>query len=162
MDPFSAIGLAGNILAFIDFGFKTLAVAREVYGSPAGQTAGHAEIELLASQARDLMADLKLRKPTSEMGPDELRLQQVAAECGRISDELLLLLSKLKAARPGSKRDSLGAVWRNIRKKDEKQRLEQRLDQCRLQLSLQLSQKSRHVSDLHSRVVDSSEKCRVN
>jgi hypothetical protein len=39
MDPLTAIGLAGNILAFIDFGTKLAKAAYEVYESKDGATA---------------------------------------------------------------------------------------------------------------------------
>lgn len=38
MDPLTAIGLASNILSFIDFGVKLTAAAYEVYGSADGAT----------------------------------------------------------------------------------------------------------------------------
>jgi hypothetical protein len=38
MDPLTAIGLAGNILAFIDFGTKLVTAAYEVYESKEGAT----------------------------------------------------------------------------------------------------------------------------
>ncbi len=145
MDPFSAIGLAGNIIAFIDFGFKTISAAREIYKAPSGATAEDVHLGMLTSTGMALALDLKYRKPLSEMTSGELRLQELADECCRVSDGLLLLLGNLKAAKPHSKRESLRAILRRIWKKSEEEVLRKRLDGCKQQLLLQLSQNSWHV-----------------
>ncbi|KAL5334098.1 hypothetical protein BJX70DRAFT_402880 [Aspergillus crustosus] len=46
MDPFAAIGLAGNIVTRIDFGFKIVGKAREIQITISGATA---DSESLAS-----------------------------------------------------------------------------------------------------------------
>jgi hypothetical protein len=38
MDPISALGLAANIVAFVDFGLKVIKSATEVYRSTVGAT----------------------------------------------------------------------------------------------------------------------------
>jgi hypothetical protein len=145
MDPFTAIGLAGNIISFIGYGFKIVSMARDIHSSVTGAASENKDLEFLSDKMRDLTVRLKLKKSTAQMTADELNLNELALECNRLSADLLSLLEKLKARDPRSKRETLGAVWRNIRKKDEKNELEKRLDRCRQQLHLQLTDTARFV-----------------
>lgn len=143
MDPLTAIGLVANIAAFVDFGYKVIAAAREIQQSVTGATSGNENIEFLSMKMQALTIDLKSSKPLTAMTADELRLNELVLECHDLSKELTDLLGALKAKSPNSKRHAFGAVLRNIRKKDEKDKLVARLDRCRQQLHLQLSQTSR-------------------
>jgi hypothetical protein len=143
MDPFTAIGLAGNIIEFIDFGFEVVSVAREIYGSNSGATSENKDLEFLTSKGHNLALNLQPKKPKSQMTDDECNLNNLAVECTRLSHDLLALLRDLRARKTGSTKESLRAVWRNIWKKKEKTELEKKLESCRQLLHLQLTSTAR-------------------
>jgi hypothetical protein len=145
MDPFTAIGLVGNILQFIDFSFEIVSTAREMYSSTTGATSGNQDLEFLTDKCTNLVLNLQCEKSTSPMTEDERNLKSLAIECTRLSVELQEMLQGLKARRTGSKRATLQAVFRNIRKKREKGELETRLEKCRQQLHLHLESTARLV-----------------
>jgi hypothetical protein len=143
MDPLTAIGLVANLITFIDFGCKVVSASRELRES--GTTAENESIEFLTVKLQGLSLDLQSGKPETSMTADELRLQGLVKVCQDISTDLLALLATLKV-KSTSKRRAVGAVIQNIRKADEKQRLEARLETCRHRLHLQLSHTAKFVS----------------
>jgi hypothetical protein len=138
MDPFTAIGLAGNIITFIDFGCEVLSAAREIYSSKSGATSENKDLEFLTGKVNYLALNLQSTKSAPQMTDDERNLSGLAVECTRLSQDLLDLLKDLKARKAGSTKESLRAVWRNVWKKKEKTELEKRLEKCQQQLHLQL------------------------
>ncbi|KAI1087116.1 hypothetical protein F5B19DRAFT_90074 [Rostrohypoxylon terebratum] len=137
MDPFSAIGLAGNIIAFLDFGYKLLSKSKDIYKSTTGTTTLNNE---LLSETRQLQGITEgLQMPgLAGLSDQELALKQLAAECSTVSSDLARLIDDLKAKNPNSKRESLRAAFRDWKKKDKKDELRSRLDRCRDQLNLQI------------------------
>ena len=57
MDPLTALGLAANIVQFVDFTSKLLSEAHERYKS--GSTADHNDINLLTSDLETLAEDIR-------------------------------------------------------------------------------------------------------
>ncbi|KAH7311150.1 hypothetical protein BKA65DRAFT_164399 [Rhexocercosporidium sp. MPI-PUGE-AT-0058] len=143
MDPLTTISLVANIVAFIDFGYKIVSVAREVHQSSTGTTSDNEDLEFLSTKLQGLAVDLKPGKPGSAMTADELRLAELVDECQEVSTKLLGLLNSLKVKNPKLKRQVIATVFRNMRKTSEKEKLEGRLDRCQQQLHLQLFQTSR-------------------
>jgi hypothetical protein len=143
MDPFTAIGLAGNIITFIDFSFEIVSIAREMHSSTTGATSGNKDLEFLTDKCTRLVLNLQCEKLTSLMTEDERNLNSLAIECARLSLELQEMLQDLKARKTGSKKSALQAVFRNIRKKKEKSKLEAKLEKCRRQLHLHLASTAR-------------------
>jgi hypothetical protein len=143
MDPFTAIGLAGNIIAFINFGFEVVSAARDIYGSNSGATSENKDLEFLTGKVNNLALSLQPKKSKSQMTDDECNLNNLAVECTRLSHDLLDLLKGLKARKTGSTKESLRAVWRNAWKKKEKTELEKKLESCRQLLHLQLTSTAR-------------------
>jgi len=54
MDPFSAIGLAGNIVQFVDFGCKLFSQTREIYSSATGASRQIDDADTIARVLHDL------------------------------------------------------------------------------------------------------------
>jgi len=52
MDPFTAIGLASNILSFIDFSAQLINGAREIYDSTTGTTEDNKSRESIVNEMK--------------------------------------------------------------------------------------------------------------
>ncbi|OTA81348.1 hypothetical protein M434DRAFT_37581 [Hypoxylon sp. CO27-5] len=146
MDPFTAIGLAGNIITFLDFGYKLISTAKGIYTSASGAIAYNENLSYTTQQIQQLTTNLKVAKPVGFLSKQERSLLQVASDCESVSVELTKLLDKLKARNPSSKREAFRAAVRDWRKKDQKDDLELKLDRCRQQLNLELVSLSRSES----------------
>jgi hypothetical protein len=80
MDPFSAIGLAGSIVGFLDFGFKLLSKAREIQASASGTAAGNENLASLTHHFQRVTASLRAQKASGAVRGEELAIQELAAE----------------------------------------------------------------------------------
>ncbi|XDG03225.1 hypothetical protein ABKA04_002840 [Annulohypoxylon sp. FPYF3050] len=138
MDPFTAIGLVGNIIAFLDFGYKLVSATKDIHASASGSSAYNEDLSHSTQQLQQLVANLKVAKPLESLSDQEQSLLRVASDCKGVSEELANLLDKLKAQNPKSMRKAFRAAVRNWRKKDEKAELELKLDRCKQQLNLEL------------------------
>jgi hypothetical protein len=143
MDPFAAIGLAGNIIAFVDFGFKLLSKSKSIHASASGASSHNEDLASLTQHFQNVAANLHVPKSIGSMTAEEVALRQLATECAGVSTDLLKLLDELKAKNPKSKRESFRAAIRDWRKKDEVNELESKLDRCRHQLNLQVASLAR-------------------
>lgn len=144
MDPFTAIGLAGNILTFIDIGFKLVNQTKGVYDSTSNSTAENDSLSIMATRFATTMVDMQSKIPSGNLSRDEKALKELVEECSSISDELRKLLAGLKAKKPNSIRSSMKAVYRDWSKKKEKDDLLKRLESSRQHLDLLLSTMTRY------------------
>lgn len=133
MDPLSAIGLAGNIVAFLDFSSKLVSGTYEIYSSNATMTDEHAD---LAKVIEDVHA--VTRRLTYSAGPavtdDEIALLGLINKCRELSGDLVRSLQRLQAKRPKSKLESFRVAWRAMREKEKFESLEKRIDRYRRQI----------------------------
>ncbi|KAJ0299633.1 hypothetical protein COL922a_013948, partial [Colletotrichum nupharicola] len=139
MEPFTAIGLIGNIITFIDAGCKLVSKANETYRSATGATAEHEALG--ETGARFLAAASSIEKSlvAANLRPDEVALKDLAVKCCGVSNELEQLLLKLKAKNAKSKRSAMSATLRNLWKDKEKAELEKKLISYRSELMLLLA-----------------------
>jgi len=145
MDPFTAIGLVGNIITFIDFAFEIVVVAKDIHTSRSGTTSLNDELETRNEKLTRLATNLQIAKQPSQMSEDEQRLNALAVECVSLSTELHVLLEKLKSKKKGSTKATFKAVFRGFSKQEKKSALEKRLEECRRLLQLQLTSTLRYV-----------------
>lgn len=105
MDPFSAVSLAGTVLAFIDFGTKLLKTVQDVQES--GSAGGD---KTLATAVREVEAQIKRleRCPVNHGSPE---LNELVTDCLALSDELLKTLKEVEA-KSASKREALKVALR--------------------------------------------------
>lgn len=148
MDAFAAVGLAGNIVQFIDFSCKVVDQAASIYQSSVGSSASHHDLETCARQMKELSSELSDRRQSYEqllppVSGDHQRLGKLAVRCESIAGELVTALEDLKPKRTGSKWHSLCAALRATWKEDRVKALEKNLNGCRSQLvtELQVMQK---------------------
>jgi hypothetical protein len=135
MDPFSALGLVGNIIAFIDFGTKLFATARDIHQSKAGYLETNYGIQLATRQIKAYLESYNGCAADLDKSFIEL-----AVACQHWGDELLALLDRCKPKRPGSNLAALSAAWRTVRSQDRKEHLQKVLVGLRDQLAFQFTE----------------------
>ncbi|KAF5692443.1 hypothetical protein FDENT_2965 [Fusarium denticulatum] len=146
MDPFTAIGLAGNILTFVDIGLRLVSQTKGIYDSKSNSTAENDSLSVMTTRFTTTMNDMRSKIPSGNLSKDEKALEELVTECSGISDELQNLLAELKAKKPNSIRSSMKAALRDWSKKKEKDDLQKRLESSRQQLDLLLSTMTRFES----------------
>ncbi|KAI0165155.1 hypothetical protein GGR52DRAFT_581875 [Hypoxylon sp. FL1284] len=143
MEALAAVGLASNILQFIDCGYKVVRIAKELYGSGSEETQFNAEATLAAQEMRQLSKRLIKDLPTANLTEDEEALCELAQNCDLLSGKLLVLLESLKTKESQGKLGIVRTAVRNVRKKNERDQLQASLDNYRRQLSIQIGYMSR-------------------
>ncbi|KAJ5668536.1 uncharacterized protein N7477_007106 [Penicillium maclennaniae] len=150
MDPLTAIGLAGNIICFIDFSFKLLSGMSKVLESSSGMTPENANlsalVEDLNSVANDLISDVPARTE------NEKKLCILATDCHALSGEISQTLKKLKIGDKKSKRQGMMVKIRSMRKEKDIGAIERRLhgyqSEILIRLHVMFSQKSDSQSSM--------------
>ncbi|CAI4215998.1 unnamed protein product [Parascedosporium putredinis] len=138
MEPLTALGLAANIVQFVEFSTKLIRASKDIYDSASGVTEENRSLESVFEELQTLA--FRLTPPTTGLQTDDERaLSRLAAECRILSDQMLDLLRKIKPKDPESKRQSAWSAVKDKWNEKEKKELKQRLDNCRNQLELQLN-----------------------
>lgn len=137
MDPLAAIGLASNIISFIDFSWELVTDAQDVYKSANGTTFENATLETIVADleeiSRHLMCDIK---GTTQ---NEIALLRLADECLNISRQLSSILRKLKAnVDKNSRWESVKIKGASMRKEKDIIALESRLSKYKSEIFLRL------------------------
>ena len=127
LDPLTALGVAGNILQFIDFTIKLVGEGNHIYHATNGALEQNTDAESLANDLAKLTQSfsrsqrewLKARGQT-QLDADEVRLRNISERCAEIAGELNIQLQKLKV-QDGSKyrrlksyKQALLSVWRTF------------------------------------------------
>ena len=137
MDPVAALGLAGNIVQFVDFSCKVLQDTKSLYGSSTGASAENDVIETIC---KDLINLNDALTAPSEPGaiPDSMR--SLAGNCKDVAAELLELLDKIKVHGANRKWKSFVQALRSVWKKEQIEELVKRMERLRneTQFNLQI------------------------
>ncbi|KAF6812297.1 hypothetical protein CMUS01_13088 [Colletotrichum musicola] len=139
MEALAALGLASNMLQFVEFSTKIVRGASNVYQSASGLLV---ELQDVAAITESLGLHMnKLAPPPAvdhaqNAGNDPL--VELANGCRKTCAELQQVMEKIRGKEPGSRRDSLRVAWRALRQKEKLEELEKRLDRYRSQILTQL------------------------
>ncbi|KAI9661135.1 MAG: hypothetical protein M1821_009462 [Bathelium mastoideum] len=144
LDPFSALGLASNIIQFVDFGSKIISRSIEQYQSVLGTNAQHVHLESITVSLRSIAKGLSESSAADQQakkhGEDSLRL--LAIRCRETADQLLAEIEKLKVdPRLSGTSRKFASLWQAFASLKEENRLakfEQTLEQYRSQLTMHL------------------------
>ncbi|KAH7416755.1 hypothetical protein BKA64DRAFT_276354 [Cadophora sp. MPI-SDFR-AT-0126] len=139
LDPLTALALTGNILQFIDFGFKATCKARDIYLSADGVTAENADLEVLTTDIATVSAKLSASLGNAS-GNDSL--DDICRRCKASADDLLAALKNLQAEGKKGKwksaRKGLKAVWGKKKVDELRERLEGWRDEVHFHVVVQL------------------------
>jgi hypothetical protein len=141
MDPLTAVGLAGNIITFIDLSTKVVSRAKQLYESASGATSENDELESLTNNLKDL-ADRTRRKPSNTLRnghfslniTSETVLDNLSQQCIQVADELLETLESVKVKGDGRTLKSAFQAVKTVWKQDSIDAIQRRLDRISKQL----------------------------
>jgi hypothetical protein len=139
MDPLTAVGLAGNIITFVDLSTKVLSRAKELYNSASGSTSENDELESLTKSLKDLADRTRRQAPNnSQHGrlniTSESVLDNLSQQCIQVADELLDMLDSVKVKGDGRGLKSAIQAVKTAWKQDDIDGLQRRLDRISKQL----------------------------
>ncbi|OAG42303.1 hypothetical protein AYO21_03471 [Fonsecaea monophora] len=139
LDPLSAIGLAANIVQFIDFSRRLISDAKEIYHSTNGVTTENVELQDVAESLSRLSSTLlnPLDQSQAAVSQTEAEIVKIAAASRVVGDELLAAIQSLTAGDGSHKKwrsflQALKTLW----KKDKIAKLRKRLEDARSNLSV--------------------------
>lgn len=136
MDPLTAIGLAGNIITFIDFSYKVISGLNKGLDAANGMTTENANLEQLVQDLTAITEDLISDAPPRT--ENEKRLHQLAVNCHAHSQELIQILRSLKVGDKKSKWQGVVVKWQSMRKEKEIEALERRLNEYQSEILIRL------------------------
>lgn len=133
LDPLTALGIAGNVVQFVDFASKLFNESVEVYHSASGSSSS---VRTLATVSAELSALSKSFAP-EDLKP--LGLSDVATQCSDIAKEIQSLVDRLTLKKPSK------GLWPNftvalktVRSKGQIAVLMGRVDSVQLKLGVQM------------------------
>lgn len=136
MDPLTAIGLAGNIITFIDFSYKVISGLNKGLDAASGMTPGNASLDSLVQDLSAITQDLISDAPPRT--ENEKQLHQLAANCYALSEDLIQTLRKLRVGDKKSKWQSMAVKWQSMRKEKDIEALERRLNGYQSEILIRL------------------------
>jgi len=147
MAELAAIGLAGNIIQFVDFSIKLFRDGREIYRSAQGSKPEELELETVTEDFKSLSNQLHSSlQSTQPLKLDDSKLQKLAAECEKLANELLGILGNLKINDQHNRKwESFKQALKRVLKEKEIRGLERRLDRLREDISSRLQYMLRYV-----------------
>jgi hypothetical protein len=133
MDPLTAIGLASNIIAFVDFSSKLVKVAAEVRRSTSGVTEDIGDAVTISKSLESMLAGLQTPPIPASAPHEDETLVLLAKNCSKTCVDLQELVKKIKG-KPSS--SGLGPAWRVLRNGGKLAAMESRLEKFRGQIMI--------------------------
>ncbi|KAI0152770.1 hypothetical protein GGR57DRAFT_469050 [Xylariaceae sp. FL1272] len=145
METLAAIGLAGNILSFVDFTAKLLVSARTIYKSASDASPENHVLQIIAQDVQFYVDNI------TTTGDIDQHLRSLAEESRNIADELLDLIRQVSARNKKSKYDCFLSALREVSKKSHIAALSNRLSKLQLQMSLHVQHTllTQHTTSLY-------------
>jgi len=138
----ASIGLASNVLQFIDFGTRFVMKAWKIYRGDQGATDDI--LDLLAT-TKDLEAAVAALASEPGTANVDNGMREICASCSEVASQLLTSLQKLAIPEQPGKREAFKAAFKRLWKQQDVESLKQRLDGFREQLVVQLLLSLRYV-----------------
>lgn len=148
MDPFTAIGLADNIINFIGFARKIVYGGYQISNSASGMTPDNMTLSVLLDDLNAVTKGLLVDLPGPDRTGNEEELCYLASACRELSMELAEILGLLKVAGRRSRWQGMRVKWRSIRKESNIEAIERRLSEFQSQILIRLHLMIRYVTRL--------------
>jgi len=139
LDPLTAISLASAVVQFVDFSVKLVSAGHELYEK--GSLADNDEVEQITQDLANLTEELGADRPAAakQLSQDEIAIKKLARSCKELADDMLAVLTTLKAQKSESGLETVRKSLRNMRKKGKIQDIEKRLGKIRDELNFRLT-----------------------
>jgi hypothetical protein len=169
MDPLPALGLASNIVQFVDFTCKLISTTRELQLSQFGTKVEYMELQSITRNIQQLARQACPRdSPYSTIkSKNDETLRELSSQCQEVSEELLSVLESL-SVRGMMKHERWESFYQALRSEWNKEYIEDlqlRLDRISHQLSTRvlIDQQSDVISKLQQLARDNRhlEVCRA-
>lgn len=134
MDPLTALGIASNIIQFIEFTARFISNATEIYHSSSGTTGELQDVSLSTNDLQSLIIRLGTPALPKSAPADDETLAALANNCRKTCAELQDLVQQVKSKVPSSKIESLRATCRALGKKAKLEAIEKKLEGYRSQI----------------------------
>lgn len=135
IDPLAALGLAGNIVQFVDFSYVLVCESKALYESRTGATADNVLIETIITDLDLLNAKLTAPSAPGQI-PDPIR--SLASQCKQVATDLLNVLDDIKVKGSHKKCKSFIQALRSVWKKEEIEALVRRMESLRSEMQFRL------------------------
>ncbi|KAJ4304927.1 hypothetical protein N0V90_000455 [Kalmusia sp. IMI 367209] len=127
MDPFSALGLASNLVQFVDFGTRVSGRIYELYNSASGFAANQSEVVDMAARLRQLADRLSQATSTVEEGAspivDKKSYMSLLFLCRSTAQDLMDIVEDLKVDKSQRLWSSIRQGFRATRKREQIEQL---------------------------------------
>jgi len=142
MEALAVVGLAGNIVQFVDFSCKLFSRATTIYQSTTGASQNVQDVDTITGALRQWCD--KISPPSGTSSQQNVlqahsSLLELAQKCKGAATDLLSATEALKAKGPSSKWKSfkvaLAAAW----SEEKINRMSERLDAFRRQMALEIA-----------------------
>ena len=144
-----AIGVAANIMQFVDLGSRILYTSYKICVSAQGFTKEHRILDSLTNDLQNVSHDLQcsIREGQNQQGvsQNDVQLQRLIEQCSLTCHELLLILDQIKAPINPSKWDSLRAARKSIWKESKMKKIQACLDEYRQAITMRVLSGLRYV-----------------
>lgn len=134
MEAIGSLGLAANVLQFIDFTSRLVANSSELYKSNDGLLDENRQIEIVTNDL--VLLNAKIKEAAVSASNEALR--QLSESCKATADELITALNKLRIDGNHSKRKTIRKAVHAAWCKENLTKLETRLSRFRSELNLHI------------------------
>jgi len=143
MDPLSALGLAGNIVQFIDFGSKLVCKGRQIYKSSEGALDQHVDLEAITGDLVLLSAKIEPSKygnqESNQQSKEEAVLLKLTTACNDVALTLLTTLNSIKVTGRHRRWKSVRQALKTQLNTEKIEELSRRLSRLREELILHVT-----------------------
>ena len=156
MDPFTALGLASNVIQIIDFSCRLVSKGQKIYKSADGTSMENVDTEAAANDLEILNTKLQRSFDTSDynsqsMSDEDRSLIDLCQKCSRLAIELQTKLNGLKVTGKHRKWKSARQALKSVSGKDGIEELANSLsvyrDEINLNITISLRYCGRHRMD---------------
>ncbi|KAK5442566.1 hypothetical protein LTS15_010990 [Exophiala xenobiotica] len=164
MDPLTAVGLAGNIVQFVDFACNLFSTSSQIRTSSKGLTDYLDSVECVTADLKQICTTLTASLSEDSFATEDRQIASLGTQCLRIAEKLLATVVKLKPREGSSRRGSFQAALKTIWQQDEIDRMTLQLNGLRMELMLRMQfarQPETLVAASMKRVSDETKETRI-
>lgn len=140
MEALTAVGVASNVVQFLELGISVVRLAFQITGSATGTTKHMTELEVVASDITKTLKAIKSDSHKAGNHPTDDILQGLVKRCLKLSEEIIDMINDLKVQHEGRLRivEGIYKAGLTIYKRKDLERLSGQLLDLRTQVTSHL------------------------